>query len=170
MFSALSQGGLVYIVDKTDGLKYKTGEIVSITQSNTFSATNYMPNGSLMLKVKVDGNTIDYPEIPRNGSVASYNNGSTFVCDSKQTASTQIEIILQETKEILSKKSYYEQLEKDCEDVLKTLNPIFAKDKERDDRINGLDSKVTSMETKLDKILNVLSNNSNSNSNPNLKL
>lgn len=61
---------------------------------------------------------------------------------------------------------YIKKLVSDCEDVLKELNPVFAKDKERDDRINGLDSKVTSMEGKLDKILNVLS----ANNNPTLKL
>lgn len=67
---------------------------------------------------------------------------------------------------ILANISKYEKLVSDCEDVLKELNPVFAKDKERDDRINGLDSKVTSMEGKLDKILNVLS----ANNNPTLKL
>ena len=55
----------------------------------------------------------------------------------------------------------------DCENIMRELNPQFAKDKERDDRINGLDSKVTSMEGKLDKILNALTNSSG---NPTLKL
>lgn len=48
----------------------------------------------------------------------------------------------------------------------RSSNRPIAKDKERDDRINSLDTKVSSMEGKLDKILNVLS----SNSNPTLKL
>ena len=61
----------------------------------------------------------------------------------------------------------YEKLASDCEDILKDVNPVFVKDKERDERINSLDGKVTSMEGKLDKILNVLSANSN---NPSLKL
>lgn len=61
----------------------------------------------------------------------------------------------------------YEKEIADCENIMKELNPQFAKDKERDDRINGLDSKVTSMEGKLDKILNALTNSSG---NPTLKL
>ena len=31
MFSALNQGSLVYILDKTDGVKFKNGEIVGTT-------------------------------------------------------------------------------------------------------------------------------------------
>lgn len=171
MFSAISQGSLVHIVDKTDGLKYKTGEVVGVQNNgynpSNFGTPNFVPGGTLTLKVKIDGNVVDYPEVPVNGSVVSYNNGSTCICESKERAISQIEGILQETKQILANHTKHEQLVKDCEDVLKDLNPIFAKDKERDDRINGLDSKVTSMESKLDKILNVLSTTNN---NPSIKI
>lgn len=170
MFSALVQGNPIYIIDKTDGLKYKTGEVVGVTQINAFNGafgtTSFAPNGTVTLKVKVDNNVIDYPEVPRNGSVMTYNNGATIVCENKQSLITEIENTLQQTKQILADSSKYEQIVTDCENILKNVNPVFAKDKERDDRINNLDTKVTSMEGKLDKILNVLS----SNSNPNLKL
>ena len=87
--------------------------------------------------------------------------------ETKQCVITEIENILQQTKQILADRHKYEKLANDCEDILKDVNPVFAKDKERDERINSLDGKVTSMEGKLDKILNVLSANSN---NPSLKL
>lgn len=34
MFSGLTQGSLVYILDKTKDLKYKVGEVVGITHLN----------------------------------------------------------------------------------------------------------------------------------------
>ena len=170
MFSALSQGSPIYIIDKTDGLKYKTGEVVSVIQANafggTFGTTSFVPNGTVTLKVKVDNNVIDYPEVPINGSVMTYNNGATIICETKQGLISELENTLQHTKQILAERSKYEQIVSDCESLLKEINPVFAKDKERDDRINSLDTKVSSMEGKLDKILNVLSTNSN----PNIKL
>lgn len=170
MFSSLSQGSPIYIIDKTDGLKYKTGEIVGITQNSSFGGAfctnSFAPNGTVTIKVKVDNNVIDYPEVPINNSVASYNNGATIICENKQIVVTELENILQQTKQILANKDKYEQVVDSCEELLKDLNPTFAKDKERDDRINGLNNKVSSMEEKLDKILNVLS----SNNNPTLKL
>lgn len=165
MFSALSQGSPIYIIDKTDGLKYKTGEVVSVIQGNafggTFGTTSFVPNGTITLKVKVDNNVIDYPEVPINGSVMTYNNGATIICETKQRLISELENTLQQTKQILAERPKYEQIVSDCESLLKEINPVFAKDKERDDRINSLDTKVTSMEGKLDKILNVLSNNNN---------
>lgn len=101
-----------------------------------------------------------------NGSVMTYNNGATVVCETKQGLISELENTLQQTKQILADRPKYEQIVRDCESLLKEINPVFAKDKERDDRINSLDTKVTSMEGKLDKILNVLS----SNNNPNIKL
>lgn len=171
MFSALSQGSPIYIIDKTDGLKYKTGEIISVLQSNTFGGTfgtnSFVPNGTVTLKVKVDNNTVDYPEAPLNASIVSYNNGATVVCENKQGLITEIENTLQHTKQILENRNKYEQTVEDCENILKELNPVFAKDKERDDKINSLDNKVVSIEGKLDKILNALSSN---NSIPNIKI
>ena len=165
MFSALNQGSPIYIIDKTDGLKYKTGEVVGVVQGNVFGGTfgtnTFAPAGTVTLKVKVDNNVIDYPELPLNGSVMSYNNGATIVCETKQGLITELENTLQQTKQILAERPKYEQIVSDCESLLKEINPVFAKDKERDDRINSLDTKVTSMEGKLDKILNVLSNNNN---------
>lgn len=167
MFSALSQGSPIYIIDKTDGLKYKIGEVVGVIQGNpfggTFGTTSFIPNGTVTLKVKVDNNVIDYPEVPINGSVMTYNNGATIICETKQGLISELENTLQHTKQILAERSKYEQIVSDCESLLKEINPVFAKDKERDDRINSLDTKVSSMEGKLDKILNVLSTNSNQN-------
>lgn len=170
MFSALNQGSPIYIIDKTDGLKYKTGEVVGVVQANAFGGTfgtaSFAPNGTVTLKVKVDNNVIDYPEVPINGSVMTYNNGATIICETKQGLISELENTLQQTKQILADRPKYEQIVSDCEGLLKEINPVFAKDKERDDRINSLDTKVTSMEGKLDKILNVLSTNNN----PNIKL
>lgn len=171
MFSSLSQGSPIYIIDKTENLKYKTGEVINVNQSSstfggTFGTTSFAPNGTISIKVKVDNTIIDYPEVPINSSVISYNNGATIVCENKQVVVTELENILQQTKQILTNRDKYEQTVSNCEELLKQLNPTFAKDKERDDRINSLDDKVSSMEGKLDKILNVLS----SNNNPTLKL
>lgn len=169
MFSAISQGSLIHIVDKTDGLKYKTGEVISVSHNNTFGGafgtTSFAPNGTMTIKAKVDGNVIDYPEVPINGSVASYNNGATVVCETKDALIAELEKTLQNAKQILANRPKYEKQVNDCEEILKTVNPVFAKDKERDDRINSLDSKVTSMEGKLDKILNALTPN-----NPTIKI
>lgn len=170
MFSALSQGSLIHILEKTDGLKYKVGEVIGVTQpqlGNIFSAPSYTAPGSLItIKVKVDGGVKEYPEVVPTQSTMSYNNGSLIISETVQGVQVAVENIHKHNKQILANKDIYEKEIADCEDIMKELSPQFAKDKERDDRINGLDTKVTSMEGKLDKILNALTNGSS----PTLKL
>lgn len=159
MFSALSQGSLIHILDKTDGLKYKTGEIVGITQPSyggAFGTSAFMPN--ITLKVKVDGNVKDYPDIPASNSTMSYNNGNVIISENTQGIQSEVESFYKNCKQILANREYYEKSVVDCENIMKELNPKFAQDKERDDRINALDGKVTSIESKLDKILNAVAN------------
>ena len=166
MFSALSQGSLIHILEKTDGLKYKVGEVIGVTQPNysgsIFSTPSYTnPNSLITLKVKVDGEVREYPEVVPIQTTMSYNNGNVFISETIQGIQTEVENIHKRNKQILSNTSYYEKEVEDCETIMKEISPQFAKDKERDDRINHLDSKVTSMGDKLDKILIALSNNTN---------
>ena len=51
----------------------------------------------------------------------------------------------------------YKQNIIDYEEILKQLNPQFAKDKERDTRLNNLELKFEGVEDKIDKILNIIS-------------
>ena len=171
MFSALSQGSRIHILEKTDGLKYKVGEVIGVTQpqiGSIFCSPSYPnPNSLITIKVKVDGGVKEYPEVVPTQNVMSYNKGALVISETVQGIQVTVENIHKHNKQILANKELYEKEIVDCENIMKELNPQFAKDKERDDRINGLDSKVTSMEGKLDKILNALTNTNN---NPTLKL
>jgi hypothetical protein len=51
MFSALSQGSPIYLLDKTSSLDYKVGEIIGVTYPKIY---NNLGN-TVDLKVKIDG-------------------------------------------------------------------------------------------------------------------
>jgi len=50
----------------------------------------------------------------------------------------------------------YKRNVKDCENILKQLNPQFAIDKERDERLSNLETRFDGFESKLDKIFNLV--------------
>lgn len=160
MFSALNQGSLVYILDKTKGLKFKLGEVVGITQpkmSNT-SFTNPQPNQSTVdIKIKIDGSVNEFNGIPSTYSLVTYNNGTLIISETKQALQSEVETILQNSKQILDNIDVYKCNITECETILKELNPQFAKDKERDDKINSLTNEVSGMKDTLDKIVTMLS-------------
>lgn len=151
MFSGLNQGSRVYILNKTNGIEFKIGEIVGTT-TPVFATdgTNMMV---VNLKVKVDGNNVDYNNIPANNTSVSYNNGNLIIAESKQTIQSEVEATLQHANYVIEHIEDYKNQITKCEEVLKELNPQFAKDKARDERIAGIENEVAGMKGDIAKIL-----------------
>ena len=159
MFSALRQGNIVYILDKTDGLTLKKGQVVSNSAVNI--PYNLAANSLITLTIDIEGETKEFNNIPAMQSSVQYNNGSLMLIDNQELASTEVENIIKSSKEKLENTEYYEKLVETGEEVLKKLNPQFAKDKARDDEFNALKEKVGGMESKLDTIINLLDKSGN---------
>lgn len=155
MFSALNQGSLIYVLDKTDGLKFKVGQVIGVSQPKIDYQYN-STTSTIDIKVSIDGNTYEYNSIPSNYSSISYNNGAITLSETKQLLQTEVEGIYQNSKQHIENMPKYEQNLLDCEDILKQLNPQYAKDKERDDKISNLEERFSGVETKLDKIFNLI--------------
>lgn len=159
MFSALRQGNIVYILDKTDGLTLKKAQVISNSMSNMVYNVN--PNSVLTLTLDINGETKEFNNIPAMQSSINYNNGKLMLIDNQELASTEVENIVKSSKDILENTEYYKKLVVDGEEALKVLNPQFAKDKARDDEITALKQQVGGMETKLDAIIGLLNKSGN---------
>ena len=155
MFSALNQGSLVYILDKTDGVKFKIGEIVGTT------VPQFAVDGSGMvmkLSVKINGNVAAYNNVPSAATIVSYNNGKFIIAETKQSIQSEVESTLHNANYIIEHIEDYKSQITQCEDVLKELNPQYAKDKARDEEIANIKSEVAGMKTNIDKILAAVTN------------
>ena len=155
MFSALSQGSPVYILDKTSSPDFKVGEIIGVSYPK-MNPYNVGPQNTVDLKVKIDGETQEFNSIPSINSVVSYNSGKVIISETKQGIQNEVENILQNSKQILNNIEVYKKNVEDCENILKQLNPQFAIDKERDKRLSNLESRFDGFESKLDKIFNLV--------------
>lgn len=155
MFSALSQGSPVYILDKTSSPEYKIGEIIGVSYPK-MNPYNIGPQNTVDLKVKIDGNTQEFNSIPSINSVVSYNNGKIIISETKQGIQNEVESILQNSKQVLNNIETYKKNVTECENILKQLNPQFAIDKERDERLSNLENRFDGFESKLDKIFNLV--------------
>ena len=155
MFSALNQGSLVYILDKTDGVKFKIGEIVGTT------VPQFAVDGSGMvmkLSVKINGNVAEYNNVPSAATIVSYNNGKFIIAETKQSIQSEVESTLHNANYIIEHIEDYKSQITQCENVLKELNPQYAKDKARDEEIANIKSEVAGMNTNIDKILAAVTN------------
>lgn len=156
MFSALNQGSLVYILDKTDKLKYSIGEVVGTTIPQfATDGTNQMV---MNIKVKVGDITTDFNNIPSNSSIVTYKGGKTIIAETKQQIQAEVESILHKANYTLEHIEDIKDEAEQAESILKSIDTNYAKDKARDEEIASLKDKVLGVESKLDKILDIVSN------------
>ena len=153
MFSALSQGSSIYLLDKTSTPKFNVGEVVGVSQPKI----NYgQPQTTVDLKVKVDDNIQEFNNLPSINSIVTYNGGKLVISETKQAIQNEVETILNKSRQILDNIDTYKESISECEAILKQLNPQFAKDKERDDRLLNLENRFDGVESKLDKIFDLI--------------
>lgn len=152
MFSALNQGSTIYILEKFPEIKFKTGEVIGVSQPR-FGFNN---QATVDLKIKVEDIIQEFNSIPSINNLVTYNNGKIVISETKQGIQNEVESILSNSKQILSNIDNYKKNVEDCENILKQLNPQFAIDKERDERLSNLESRFDGFESKLDKIFNLI--------------
>lgn len=155
MFSALSQNGVIYVLDKTDSLKLKIGEVVGVSTPRTNYSTNYQ-GSTVDLKVKIDGAIHEFNQIPSAYSLVTYGNGKIVLSETKQALCGEVETLLTNSKQIVDNIDIYKQNIVDCENILKELNPQFAKDKENETRLHNLEQKFVGVENKIDKLITLI--------------
>ena len=155
MFSALSQGSSIYLLDKTSTPTFKIGEVIGVSQPKI----NYnfgQAQNTVDLKIKVEDSVQEFNNLPSINSFVTYNNGKLVISETKQGIQNEVESLLSNSKNILDNIDIYKQNIIECEAILKQLNPQFAKDKERDDRLQNLENRFDGVESKLDKIFNLI--------------
>lgn len=163
MLSALRQGSIVHIIDKTGGVKYLVGEIVNRTEPMSDYSANLSITPQLFfdLTVKVNTETYELKHISSSLSLASNNN--IVVSETKEGLIPIIEQILYTSRKAIEEDTInaHKQAISSCEDILEKLNPTFAKEKERDTRIENLETGFNGLNDKLDQILTLINGKKN---------
>ena len=113
-----------------------------------------MNGQTLDINVKVGNQTMDFKNVPSSQSTVNYNNA--FIAETKELMSGEVDNILQSSKNIIDSVPYHTNVVSGCEEILKELNPRFAKEKERDEDISNLKNKMTGLESKMDEMLSLL--------------
>lgn len=157
MFSALQQGSQIYILDKKNTPKLSVGQVVSTTTPtyNTFGTNSFL-DSKIDINVKVGDDIIEFKQINSNLSTISDPITGTTITETRELMVSEVENMLQSSKSVINSIPYHEEVIKSGESMLKQLNPRYAKEQERDEDILNLKNKVGGMETKLDKIFDLL--------------
>ena len=166
MFSGLRQGTTLYILDKTEDLKVVQGQVEAITAPHPMYKT-YNPAVSfgtnlqtvVDITVKVGNEKKEFVGIPSNGTIHSY--GDYVISETKDGMIQEVDAMLQNSKSIVANVDQHKATIQACEDILKDLNPVYAKEQERDEAIDNLAQKVNNMQNVLTRLESILTRSTN---------
>ena len=157
MFSTLRQNSPIYILDKKCSPVLKKGIIESVSPQRSRTGSFYgQPMDMIVdIRVNIDGTSQEFKNIPASLSIA--NDGNIVISETKEAMSTEVDSMLSISKQILESVDYHKDVIEKCEQILKDLNPQFAKDKLQEEKINSLESRIGGVENTLSDIKDMLS-------------
>lgn len=161
MFSALRQGSSVYILDKSEDPVVKVGYVENVTSPRPMYKT-YNPAVSfgtnmqtvVDVTVKIGNEKKDFVGLPSNESIHSH--GDYVVSESREAMIQEVDSMLQNSKNIIDSIDSHKKIILACENILKDLNPVYAKEQERDSAIDSLTQQVNNMQGVLNRLESLL--------------
>lgn len=163
MFQSLRQANPFFILYKGENPRCEIGSVVSVSNpapkfQNQFNA--YQPNQEMVVdvKVKVGESTYTYNQLPANLAVADLNQEgvNVTVSSNRDALNSEVEAMLQRSRDIVDSVDHHRMVIASCEDMLKELNPKFAKEKAIEENITQLNDKVGGLEGTLQNIQDML--------------
>lgn len=167
MFSALRQSSLFYILNKGEKPVLRIGQVQSV--SNPLPkygvpavAGQFGVETTVDVKVKVGDEVLDFKQLPSNLSIANFGGSGVVVSESREAMNGEVESMLRSSKEIVESVDYHRNVIAACEDILRSINPQLAKEKEQEDKIVSIESKIGGMESSISELKAMLSRALNS--------
>ena len=166
MFSGLRQGTILHILDKTGEPKVVTGYVENVTAPHPMYKT-YNPAVSfgtnlqsvVDIIVKIGNEKKEFVGIPSNSTIHSY--GDYVISETKEGMIQEVDAMLQNSKSVLASVEQHKTNIEACENILKQLNPVYAKEQERDDAINDISGRMDRMEDVLARLESMLTRQGN---------
>ena len=160
MFSTLRKGSTVYILDRTNTPEVKLGYIENVSMPSPMYPT-FNPAASLgtNMQTVVDitlriGEEKKEFSVPSNLSIHTY--GDYTLSENKEAMISEVDGLLQNSKDILDSVDKHKASVTAYESILKKLNPVYAKEQERDGAINDLSQRVDSIQDTLERLERLL--------------
>lgn len=160
MFSNLSAGSVLYVLDTRSKLKLTSGQINSVSlprpKRAVFNpAAPYGQNIETVTDIvaTINGERREFREVPSSATIANFGSEAFILADSREAMLSQVNTMLQNSQSIISDIDKHKNIIKDCKEILIELNPSLAAEAQRDNAINTLQSQVDMLSKQLGQLL-----------------
>lgn len=160
MFSTLRKGSSVYILDRTAEPNLKLGYVENVSIPRPMYPT-FNPQVSLGtnmstvvdITIRIDNETKEFC-VPSALSLHTY--GNYTLSENKEAMISEVDSLLKTSKDVIDSVDKHKSAILAYENILKELNPIYAKESERDSAISDLSQRVDSIQNSLDRLEQLL--------------
>lgn len=163
MFQNLKENDALYVIDKSGVPSLKIGQVVSV--GKPMPAAPVQTPGLMLgmnqqfqitIRAKIDGQEGDFGQLLTTESVHDY--GKMLIIDNRETLLSEIDKMRMKAQGELDRHDLNEQTVAACEEMSRTVNPEYAKEKERDEAISNLGGRLDNIESMLSKFMEQINN------------
>ena len=117
----------------------------------TAGVNNGLNMGSVVdIAVNIDGHRREFTGVPATGSVST--STDYIITENKEAMISQVDSILQNREQTVNNIDRLKADVEDCKDILKKLNPSYAKEAAMDNALNELTARVNTMQSEFGDI------------------
>lgn len=162
MFNTARPNSRAYIFFKGEKPRFEQGLVLNnpIIKPKYNIPVNFNQRQETLtdITIKTDSGTYNFTGIPSELEVAdTFCNGEAAVISLNRDAfSAEVLSIMQRSEDVLKSKAYHENMIGVCKDTLSQVNPEYADQKQRDERLDSLEKKVDVLADKLGLLVDEL--------------
>lgn len=161
MFSGLRQNAALYVLDKSEEPKVVMGYVERVSAPHPMYQ-NYNPAVSfganlqtaVDITVRIGNDRKEFIGVPSTAVIHSY--GDYVLSESKDSMIQEVTAMLANSKSIIANVDQHRSNIAACEKILKELNPVYAKEQERDEAIDNISGRMDRIEDILTRLENRL--------------
>ena len=155
----------MYVLDRTSEPEVKIGYVENVSIPRPMYPT-YNPAASLGtnmqtvvdITLRLDDENKEFC-VPSNLSLHTY--GDYTLSENKEAMISEVDSLMKNSKDVMDSVDKHKQAIAAYEKILKSLNPVYARESERDEAINTLSSQVDSIQNALVRLENLLTRHEN---------
>lgn len=157
MFSALQEYNPFYFLVKSGKIpELKTGSVVSVSSPRPKQGVQFPPVNVVDITVRFDEEQVVFKDVEASKSITPYGNNGVVISESREAMAGEVDAMLRSSQLILDSIDYHKGVVASCDGILKGLNPQYAKNKENEERLAGMEDKITALGKNMEEMMTIV--------------
>lgn len=160
MFSNLSNGSVLYGIDRRGEMKWFTGSVERITPSiNQPYKANFgqFPSLSLDIIASINGEQKEFKQVPSNDIIADFGQNAFIIADNKDSLCNYVKTLLKQSEDVVNSVDVHKARIPQYKSILNELMPGVSNATE----VKELKEQVNTLQSQLSEALTLLKQRTN---------